>query len=280
VFIPRFHPFKAIDAEALTGYFLPVIRRNFLLEVTMQRRFAAGILAVFALAVLTAGADDFWVKKDWKTWTAADCKKLMEDSPWAKRVLHENESDVSHIPSATQGASVDKSAAGLNQGAGEINYVVQIRSAEPMRHAVIRQQQIDKGYDKMSDADKKAFDAQMEQLYNRPGDPIMIHVKYYGNRPQLTTFLNNAWDSLPADTIPADLVLLPAGGGKVIPLTFMEDASGGPEFDVTFPRTALAQGLKSFKLQIPNPAMGDFGASKVIAEFKTDKMAVEGKAAF
>jgi hypothetical protein len=246
----------------------------------MRRRYAAGILAVFALAVLAARADDFWVKKDWKTWTAADCKKILDDSPWAKRVLKENATDVTHVPSAAQGATIDKSAAGLNQGAGEINYVVQIRSAEPMRHALIRQQQIDKGYDKMSDADKKAFDAQMEQIYNPPGDPIMIHVRYYGNRPELTTFLNNAWDSLPADTVPADLVLLPAGGGKVIPLTYVQDAAGGPEFDITFPRSALGQGIKSFKLQIPNPAMGDFGASKVNAEFKTDKMTVDGKAAF
>jgi hypothetical protein len=246
----------------------------------MRRRYAVGIMAVFALAVFTAGADDFWLKKDWKTWTPADCKKLLEDSPWAKRVLKENATDVTHVPSAMQAASTEKADSGLNKGAGEINYIVQIRSAEPMRHAAIRQQQIDKGYDKMNDADKKAFDAKMEQLYNPPGDPIMIHVRYYGNRPELTTFLNNAWDSLPADTIPADLVLLPAGGGKVIPLTFLEDPGGAAEFDVTFPRTALAPGIKSFKLQIPNPAMGDFGASKVVAEFKTDKMTVDGKIAF
>jgi hypothetical protein len=251
------------------------------MEAIMRRRYAASIMAVFALAVLTAtAADDFWVHKDWKTWTAADCKKILDESPWAKRVLKENSTDLTHVPSAAQSATIDKSAAGLNQGAGEINYVVQIRSAEPMRHAAIRQQQIDKGYDKMSDADKKAFDAQMEQIYNPPGDPIMIHVRYYGNRPELTTFLNNAWDSLPADTVPADLVLLPAGGGKVIPLTYVQDAAGGPEFDITFPRSALGAGIKSFKLQIPNPALGDFGSSKVTAEFKTDKMTVDGKAAF
>jgi hypothetical protein len=263
----------------LQGIFCLLFAGNSL-EAIMRRRYSAGILAVFALAVLTAGADDFWVKKDWKTWTAADCKKLLEDSPWTKKVLKENSTDVTHVPSAAQGATIDKSAAGLNQGAGEINYVVQVRSAEPMRHALIRQQQIDKGYDKMSDADKKAFDAQMEQLYNPPGDPIVIHVRYYANRPQLTVFLNNAWDSLPADTVPVDLVLLPAGGGKVIPLTYLQAAGGEPEFDITFPRTALAPGIKSFKLQIPNPAMGDFGSSKVIAEFKTDKMTVDGKTAF
>jgi hypothetical protein len=246
----------------------------------MRRRYAAGILAVFVLAVLTASADDFWVKKDWKTWTAADCKKLLEDSPWAKKVLKENETDLGHVPSAAQSATVDKAAAGLNQGAGEINYVVQIRSADPMRHALIREQQIEKGYEKMSDADKKTFDAQMEQLFSAPGDPIMIHVRYYANRPQLTVLLNNAWSSMSPNAVPVDMLLLPAGGGKVVPLTFLQDGGGAPEFDVTFPRSALGAGVKSFKLQILNPALGDFGTSKVLAEFKTDKMTVDGKLAF
>jgi hypothetical protein len=246
----------------------------------MRTRHAVSFIVVFALAVLAAGADDFWIHKDWKTWTAADCKKLLEDSPWTKKVLKENASDVTHVPSAAQGATVDKAAAGLNQGAGEIDYVVQIRSAEPMRHALIRQQQIDKGYDKMSDADKKAFDAQMEQIYNPPDDPIVIHVRYYANRPQLTALLDNAWSSRPGDAVPADLVLLPAGGGKIVPLTYLLDQSGLPEFDVTFPRNALEPKVKSFKIQIPTPPLGDFGASKTTAEFKTDKMSVDGKQPF
>jgi len=246
----------------------------------MRRRYAAGILAVFALAVLTAGADDFWVKKDWKTWTANDCKKLLEDSPWARRVMHENASDITHVPSAAQGATIDKSSAGLNVGAGEINYVVQIRSAAPIKQALIRQQQIAKGYDKMSDADKKAFDTQMEQMYSVPGDPIVVHVRYYANRDQLSAYLDNAWKSLPADTVPADMIMITSNGAKVAPLTYVADPSGGPEFDLTFPRTAFGQGLKSFKLQIPNPALGDFGASKITAEFKLDKMTFDGKPAF
>ena len=246
----------------------------------MQRRYAAGILAVFALAVLTVSADDFWVKKDWKTWTANDCKKLLEDSPWAKRVLVQNETDLGHIPSATQEASADKAAAGLNVGAGEINYIVQIRSAAPIKQALIRQQQITKGYDKMSDADKKAFDTQMEQMYSAPGDPIVVHVRYYGNRDQLTMYLNNAWSSLPADTVPADMIMITSNGAKVLPLTYVADSAGGPEFDLTFPRTAFGQGLKSFKLQIPSPALGDFGSKKATAEFKVDKLTFEGKPAF
>src|SRR5579863_501134 len=112
----RFHLLKAIDAGVLTGYFLAVFRRELPLEVSMRRRCATGILAVFALAVLSASADDFWVKKDWKQWSAADCKKLLESSPWTVRKMVENESNVNRLPSAANGANADTAQ---NRDAGE-----------------------------------------------------------------------------------------------------------------------------------------------------------------
>jgi hypothetical protein len=249
----------------------------------MQRRYAVGILAVFALAVLTASADDFWVKKDWHTWTTADCRKLLEDSPWAHRVLIENETNVSRLPSAGAqgtGASPSQADTAQNKDAGEVNYVVQIRSAAPIREALIRQQQIDKQYDKMSDADKKAFDAQMDSLYKNKDDAIIVHVRYYGNRDALSADLTTSWHSLPADTVPEGVILISQSGMKVTPVTFVADPNGGNEFDVTFPRAGFADGLKSFKLQIPHPALGDFGAQKKMVEFKLDKMTFDGKPAF
>jgi hypothetical protein len=249
----------------------------------MRRRYAAGILSVFALAVLTASADDFWVKKDWKQWTTADCKKLLEDSPWTHRKLLENETNVGRLPSAGNagvGAAPGQADTAQNKDTGEVNYVVQIRSAAPIHEALIRQAQIDKQYDKMSDADKKAFDAQMDALYKVNDDTIVVHVRYYANRDSLGSDLEKSWKSLPADTVPADMALISSNGSKVTPLTFVPDRDGKDEFDMTFPKKAFAEGLKSFKLQIPHPALGDFGAQKVMVEFKLDKMTFDGKPAF
>jgi hypothetical protein len=217
------------------------------------------------------------VKKDWKQWTAADCKKLLESSPWAVRKMVENESNVNRLPSAANGANADTA---LNRDAGEVNYVVQIRSAVPMREALIRQQQIDKQYDRMSDADKKAFDAQMDQLFSGHDDKVIVHVKYSGTRDQLASDISKSWKSIPKDTVPADMMLISSNGSRATPLTFVADPTGGDEFEMTFPRSALGEGFKSFKLQIPHPALGDFGASKVMVEFKLDKMTFEGKPAF
>ena len=249
----------------------------------MQRRYAVGILSVLVFAVLAASADDFWVKKDWKQWTAADCKKLLEDSPWAHRKLLENETNVGRLPSAANagvGASPGQADTANNKDTGEVNYVAQIRSATPIHEALIRQAQIDKQYDKMSAADQKTFDAQMAALYKVNDDTIVVHVRYYGNREPLGTDLGRSWKSLPADTVPSDMALISSNGTKVTPLSFTADPDGKDEFDMTFPRKAFAEGLKSFKLQIPHPTLGDFPGSKVTIEFKLDKMTFDGKPSF
>ena len=243
----------------------------------MRRHLTVSIMAVFSLALLTTAADDFWVKKDWKQWTVSDCKKLLESSPWAVRKMVENESNVNRLPSAANGANADTA---LNKDAGEVNYIVQIRSAVPIRQALIRQQQIEKQYDKMSDADKKAFDAQMDQTFPLGDDRVIVHVKYSGTREQLAADISKSWKSIPADTVPADMILISSSGAKATPVTFVADPKGGDEFELTYPRSALGAGFKSFKLQIPHPALGDFGASKVMVEFKLDKMTFDGKPSF
>jgi hypothetical protein len=243
----------------------------------MRRHLAISIFAVFSLALLTTAADDFWVKKDWKQWTVSDCKKLLESSPWVVRKMVENESNVNRLPSAANGANADTA---LNKDAGEVNYIVQIRSAAPIRHALIRLEQIEKQYDKMTDADKKAFDAQMEELYGEPDEAIIVHVKYSGTRDLLAADISKSWKSIPRDTVPAEMFLIASNGSKARPLTFVADSKGGDEFELTFPRSALGQGFKSFKLQIPHPALGDFGGSKVMVEFKLDKMMFDGKPSF
>jgi hypothetical protein len=248
----------------------------------MKRRYAAGILSVLIFAVIAASADDFWVKKDWKQWTAADCKKLLEDSPWAHRKLLENESNANHLPNAgTAGVGAAPGSTDQNNtGTGEVNYVVQMRSASPIHEALIRMAQIDQQYDKMSDADKKLFDGRMDVLYRVSDELINVHVRYYANREPLGSDLKRSWKSLPADTVPADMALISQNGTKVTPLTFVPDKDGKDEFDMTFPRKGFSDGLKSFKLQIPHPALGDFPASKIMVEFKLDKMSFEGKPAF
>src|ERR1700733_6505926 len=53
--------------------------------MSFKRRYFISVLGILALAVLTARADDFWVKKDWTKWSKDDCNRMLQDSPWSKK---------------------------------------------------------------------------------------------------------------------------------------------------------------------------------------------------
>jgi hypothetical protein len=246
-----------------------------------MRRYIAGILLILGVVAATAWADDFWTKKNWKEWTKSDCKKMLEDSPWARRFMIENASTVgamasaSHDPSSTSGPSV--------MGAGEIDYRIQLRSAEPIRQAMIRQEQLEKNYDKMSDDEKKSFDVKTTQEMSKyKPDSIVFHVEYEGHSATLKTALSDYWQSFQGDSIPPEVFLLTSGGTRVLPISFVSKRGGDTEFDLVFLRTSnnqpvISPGDKSVKLQIKNPKIGDYNGKVVNAEFKLDKMTYNGK---
>lgn len=252
----------------------------------MKRFFAAGILAVFGIAFAAYAADDFWVGKDWKTWSAAECKKMLESSPWAQTKLIENENNAGHLPSVTKDAgNSDVMSGAQNSGVGELDYTFQFRSVPLVREAVVRAAQIDQKYDSMNDAQKKAFDAKMEDvLKTTPPDQIVLHVLYKSNRQGTGDLLNEAWHTLATGNVPKDFFLITDKGAHVLPSSFTFAEGVDNEFDVTFPRflngePIFAAGGKSIKLQFDSPPMGDFGKKRVVVEFKTDKMVMDGKLA-
>jgi hypothetical protein len=49
----------------------------------MRTRITA--LLLLLLAAPAVAISDFWAKKDFTRWSERECRKLLEDSPWAKR---------------------------------------------------------------------------------------------------------------------------------------------------------------------------------------------------
>jgi len=270
----------------MEGYLAHNEETNLGLEGQLKRFLASAVLAVLGLAVAAYAADDWWVKKDWKEWTAADCKKMLEDSPWAKRVLVEHENNVGHLPSVSRDATPDVASGAQNSGVGEINYYFQFRTAEPIRHAYIRQQELQQNSGGMDAAQKKNLDSKLEELGKTPPpDVIALHVIYKANRDGLSAMLVQAWQSLPNGSVPKDFILITDKGTHVLPSSFSFIPGSDYEFDITFPRTmngepVIAPGMKSIKIQFVNPPMGDFGADKKTVEFKLDKMTLDGKLVF
>jgi hypothetical protein len=105
-----------------------------------MRRIVIAVLLLFFLCDAISGTKkEFWEEKDYKQWSAQECSKILNNSPWTKNFTEEF-------------------------GEGGWNYLVQFQSALPVRQALVRQDQILAKYDSLSPEQRMAFDQNAETL--------------------------------------------------------------------------------------------------------------------
>jgi hypothetical protein len=99
---------------------------------------------VFLMTTLVC-AQEGWKAKPYQQWTKDDSVKTLSDSPWAQVVYAD----------AMAGAATTES---------QLRAVtIQLRSALPIRQALLRLKQLDAKYDKMNDKQRSDFDAKMRE---------------------------------------------------------------------------------------------------------------------
>lgn len=257
--------------------------------MNFKRRYFGFVLAILAVAVLTAHADDFWVKKDWTKWSKDECNKMLTDSPWSKTWSKGQVNLSAALPSASGGNR--ESTEGDNNV--ELHYTVQFRSALPVRRAFVRLSEINAKYDSMDAEHKKAFDAQTEPFLGRTyDDVILVHVEYGSTSQVFVRDMATYWKSIRPDSIPVDFYLINERGDRVSPVKFLSPSAGTYAFELIFPRLKnnepiVRDGDKNLEVQFVNPAVGSqtatatsvapFGRERVLAQYKVDKMKVDGK---
>jgi hypothetical protein len=115
--------------------------------------------------VAWAQSKDFWEKKDYRQWTDKECRKLLEDSPWA---THYTISEIFFDRVATDTTDRER------QQNPKIEYKVQIRSALPIKQGIVRLSQINAKYDQLNEEQRKAFDENAERfIAGRTTDSIV-----------------------------------------------------------------------------------------------------------
>jgi len=255
---------------------------------------------MLTLAILSARAEDFWVKKNWKQWSKEECTKILQDSPWTKKWSKGNVNLTAALP-GNSGAS-SEGAGGENSP--EIHYYVQFRSAEPVRAATVRLQMIQLKYDKMTDAQKKDFDAKAEAFITKTyEDVILVHVDYGSNVQTFERQMATYWKSIPPESIPIDVYLISERGDRIPPVRYISPQNGSYSFELIFPRMKsnepiIHAGDKSVSIQFTHPAVGtqstsggdplsnlsptltSFGEERVLIQYKPDKMQVGGKPSY
>lgn len=258
------------------------------------------IFAVLTLAILSTRAEDFWVKKNWKQWSKDECTKILQDSPWTKKWSKGNVNLTAALPGNSGAAS--EGAGGENSP--EIHYYIQFRSSAPVREATVRIQMIQLKYEKMTDAQKKDFDAKADAFVNKTyDDVILVHVDYGSNVQTFERQMATYWKSIPAESIPIDVYLINERGDRIPPARFISPQNGTYSFELVFPRLKSNEPIvrdsdKSMSVQFTHPAVGTqdtsggdplnslhptltaFGQERVLVQYKVDKMGLNGKPSF
>jgi hypothetical protein len=97
------------------------------------------LLALLCLA-LPASGQQSWEKKEYRQWSKADVARILDDSPWAQ----------------TQYESPKYIA------------TIRLRSALPIRQALVRIRQLTVNYDKLGEADRARFDSEVKEFLECP----------------------------------------------------------------------------------------------------------------
>lgn len=242
-----------------------------------------------AVALVTAGfAQGPWVKKDWKQWSKDDCKKILEDSPWAQR-WSESNAKMANFATRARGTAGVGSESEL-----AVYYVVQFRSALPVREAVVRQALIANRYDDLEPEQQEAMRKQTEGFLKRNyDDVIVVHVVYGSNVQEYNRDLTTFWQThYPEGAVPQEAFLNGPKGQKVTPVRLISPKGGAQEFELIFPRMVegkplLEPGDKTISVEFLAPAVGSVDPqgrvvtsssnTRVFTEFKVDKMMLNGQ---
>jgi hypothetical protein len=239
------------------------------------RRMLAAIL-IAAVLPSTLVAEGFWVKKAYQEWSARECEKILNDSPWAKsRTMTAVFVQPQGQPSVVPG----------RDSIPQITYVARLWSALPVRQAAVRRMQLDPEFSRMPDQVRKSAETrQTSVLGEKFPEHIVIRVEYSTTVTGYQRELAHYWQTRPAELWKQD-VFLNTSSGRIAPVDIRVASGGGGSFELLFPREINGEPVvkptdKSFNLDFQAPAIGAFPSERVLLEFKLKDMMMGGEPAF
>ena len=132
-------------------------------------------LAVLVLACYgSISAQNELPDKPFQHWSKGEAEKILNDSPWAKqqevRIKFDKESQTAAGSySGVSGAAAAQSRTEVtSQVPTDFIFTLRLRSAVPVRQAVVRLKQLETNIEKMDPKDRVAFDAQIKGLLDCP----------------------------------------------------------------------------------------------------------------
>lgn len=253
-----------------------------------------GLLLLASLAPLSGA--EFWEKKKFTQWNEKEVQKMLSDSPWTQDF---QDADV-HIdplerPSLSSGPPANESGAGApptddtdvglraRESFARLAYVIQIRSALPLRQALVRRAQLQQNYERMLAEDRQRFDQEIERFLAEDfSDRVVIFVSFDSNIDFDKRELARHWQAQSTQTLKNSVFLIGGKGRKAELQDFKLANPNGQAFQLTFPRKVdgeelVGPGDKNLMLEFIHPATTRKPERRALVEFKVKKMLVDGQ---
>ena len=246
----------------------------------MRKILCFALSAIFLAAGLAAFGADFWENKQYDKWSQKECAKLLADSPWAQ--------DFTLLDSSLQ----QSTQASDDGQAFNIKYQIQIRSALPVRQAMVRQMQIAQKYESLKPEQQQQFDQSAKDFLSSVPNAVILYVTYETNSQNKAMELFNYWKSQTTDLLKNTVFLRNSKGDQVPLAQFVVAQGGAHSFQFIFPRQINDKpfiGLedKSLTLEFSYPVLvkpggnennpsDKMGSGKGFMEFKPKKMLFQG----
>lgn len=129
---------------------------------------------LFVFFCVSAGHGQKPWEKPYQEWDATEVFRVLNDSPWAQTAF-ETEHTATGLPAASYSVTV------------------RLRSALPIRRALVRQRQLAVNYDKLSSADKKRFDAETREFLECSDCANYYLVTVTSYKPGPSEYVNAPW---------------------------------------------------------------------------------------
>ena len=142
----------------------------------MKRSLRIGTILVFGLGTgaIAAYAQNVWTGKPFTQWSRSDAESVLNDSPWSshQEVRMQFEKEKQTAAGSYSGVS-SASAAGsqtevLSDLPVDFIFTLRLRSALPVRQALVRLKQLESDSKKLSKKDLENFDSQIKGLLECP----------------------------------------------------------------------------------------------------------------
>lgn len=241
---------------------------------------AAAVIILLAFAVALALAANFWEAKPYTQWNNREANRILSESPWAHTF-------VLRTPNMTQvRRQAGKMANRADEGEGvmspEMSYAIALRTALPVREAVVRTAALEQKYDNMDSAAKQGFEKQWGPfLAQQFPDKVIISVKYAATASDWDRQLAAYWQTQTLDSIRNDTFMNGPDGKRVPPTAFWVGKGAVREFQVAFPRPSDDVGRDaSLSVEFKHPEVRDESgkqpSSRVYAKFNFKDMQYKG----